>query len=337
MDELRELLHEEANDLCKTIDQMPLPPFRDINHVIPTIDDKVVYKFRLSHCPEALKLQLKAKIRDYIGTKRWRHATGTNAIPMLFLTKKTEDGSMQLRTVLDKHEQNANTRKLASALPNIEEIFTTVCRFKYRTLLDGKDVYEQIRVVQEDVPMTLFHTPMGTMVSLVMQQGDCNTSATYQTLMNHNFAAFISIFMFVYLDDLIIFSNSIEEHVKHIRLVFEVLRKERLFLSAKKMQFQASEVAILGHLIDEKGIKMDPNKVDSVSKWKTPVNKKQLASYLGARGYHAPNCKGIRIPMALLSKRASGTEPFRWGGTEDCTFRQTQDRESLSDSGTTIG
>lgn len=128
--------------------------------------------------------------------------------------KKTKDGSLQLRTVLDKRKKNANTRKLASPLPDIEEILETVSRYKYRTVLDGKDAYEQIRVTPEDVHKTLFHTPHGTMVSLVMQQGDCNAGATYQSTMNHIFAAYIGVFMYVYLDDIIIFSNTIEEHVR---------------------------------------------------------------------------------------------------------------------------
>jgi hypothetical protein len=324
MDELRAMLKEEAMDLCKTIEETPLPPFRAINHTIPTINDNVAYKFRPSRCPEALRPLFEAKAREYIQSGRWKLATGTNAIPMLFLTKKTKDGSVKLRTVLDKREQNANTRKLASPLPNIEEILTTVCRYKYRTLLDGKDAYEQIRVEDKDVPKTLFHTPMGTMVSLVMQQGDCNAGATYQMLMNHILSAYIGVFVFVYLDDIIIFSNSIEEHVQHIRQVFEVLKREKLYLSANKMQFFASELAILGHIIDEQGIKMDPYKVDCIANWKTPVSKEQLASYLGALGYLAPNCPGIRIPMAVLTKRASGTNPFRWEGTEERAFRETQ-------------
>ncbi|QRV80827.1 Transposon Ty3-G Gag-Pol polyprotein [Ceratobasidium sp. AG-Ba] len=325
MDELRAMLREEASDLWKLIKDTPLPPFRDINHSIPIIDESKVYRFRPSRCPEALKSLFEIKAREYLDTGRWKFATGTNAIPMLFLPKKTKDGTVALRTVLDKREQNSNTRKLTSPLPIIEDILAVVCKYKYKTLLDGKDAYEQIRIEPKDVPRSLFHTPMGTMVSLVMQQGDCNACATYQTLVCHIFSAYIGVFMFVYLDDLIIFSNTIEEHVKHIRLVFDVLRKQKLFLSPNKMQFFASELAILGHIIDSKGIRMDPHKFDSIMNWKVPTSKDQIASFLGALCYLAPNCEGIRIPMAVLSKRSSGTEPFRWGGTEERAFRQCQD------------
>jgi hypothetical protein len=262
-------------------------------------------------CPEALKPQFEEKARKYLKSGRWELATGTNAIPMLFLPKKTKDGTVQLRTVLDKREQNANTRKLSSPLPNIEEILLTVCCHKYRTVLDRKDAYKQIRVIKEDVPKTLFNTPMGTMVSLVMQQGDCNAGAMYQGLMNMFFTELIGVSIYVYLDNIIIFSDTLEDHVRDIMKVFPILKCEKLYLSPKKMQFFARELAILGHIIDEKGIQMDPNKIDSVSKWKTPTTKDQLASYLGALGYLAPNCPGISIPMGVLTKRTGGKAIFR--------------------------
>ncbi|EUC57545.1 retroviral aspartyl protease, partial [Rhizoctonia solani AG-3 Rhs1AP] len=110
MVELREMLKEEAKEICKPANgDIPLPPFRAINHRIPLIDDKKIYKFRPSRCPEALKSQFETKAREYLGTGRWKHSTGSNAIPMLFIPKK-KDGNVELRTVLDKHD----SRELSS-------------------------------------------------------------------------------------------------------------------------------------------------------------------------------------------------------------------------------
>ncbi|KEP45450.1 hypothetical protein V565_272390 [Rhizoctonia solani 123E] len=101
---------EEAKEICKPANgDIPLPPFRAINHRIPLIDDKKIYKFRPSRCPEALKSQFETKAREYLGTGRWKHSTGSNAIPMLFIPKK-KDGNVELRTVLDKHD----SRELSS-------------------------------------------------------------------------------------------------------------------------------------------------------------------------------------------------------------------------------
>ena len=288
LDEIRQELRREAEDLCPDTSRTALPPMHAVNHTIPLIDEKKIYRFRPSKCPEAFRDQWRNKKNAYLETGRWRTATGHNAIPLLMIPKPSKtNGQLSLRTVFDKREQNANTHKLASPLPDIEEILREVSRHKYRSLIDGKDAYEQIRIIPEHVSRMIFTTPDGTMESLVMQQGDCNAGATYQTLMNHIFASYLGVFVYVYLDDIIIFSDSIEEHVNHVRIMFDILRKEKLYLGPSKMQFFAEELKILGHVIDDKGISMDPHKVDKgismdphkvdkVLNWKAPTNKDLL-------------------------------------------------------------
>lgn len=321
LDGLRDELRKEADDLCTDTSKTALPPLRAVNHTIPLIDEHKVYRFRPSKCPEAFRDQWREKKEAYLATGRWRTATGHNAIPLLMIPKASSSGEKpRLRTVFDKREQNQNTYKLASPLPDIEEILREVSKHPFRSLIDGKDAYEQIRVIPDHVPRTLFTTPDGTMESLVMQQGDSNAGATYQTLMNHIFASYIGGFMFVYLDDIIIFSDTIEDHMTHVKIVFDILRKERLFLSPSKMQFFASELKILGHVIDDGGIQMDPHKVDKVLNWKTPTNKDLLRSFIGAVGFLAPDCKGIRIPMGQLSSLTAEARPWRWDDTAQRSF-----------------
>ena len=325
LDQVRAQLRHEAEDLCLDTSKTSLPPFRAVNHTIPLIDDTKIYRFRPSKCPEAFRDQWRRKKNAYLETGRWRTATGHNAIPLLMIPKmSTSNGQPTLRTVFDKREQNANTHKLASPLPDIEEILREVSRHKYRSLIDGKDAYEQIRVVDEHVPRTIFTTPDGTMESLVMQQGDCNAGATYQTLMNHIFASYLGVFVYVYLDDIIIFSDSISDHVKHVRIVFDILRKEKLYLGPSKMQFFAEELKILGHIIDDRGISMDPHKVDKVLNWKAPSNKDLLRSFIGAVGFLAPDCKGIRIPMGHLSGMTAESRPWRWDDTAQRAFDEVK-------------
>lgn len=135
-------------------------------------------------------------------------------------------------------------------------------------------------MIPEHVGWTLFTTPDRTMESLLMQQGDCNAGATYQTLMNHIIVSYIGVFMYVYLDDIIIFSDSVKSHVNHVRKIYKVLRREKLYLGPNKMQFFTEELKILGHVIDGKGIQMDPHKVGKVTNWKTPTNKDLLRSFI---------------------------------------------------------
>jgi hypothetical protein len=183
LDKLRTELRKEVEDLCPDTSKTDLPPFRAVNHTIPLIDGHKIYRLRPSKCPEAFLEQWREKKESYLTTGRWRTATSHNAIPLPMIPKVSPSGGKPgLRTVFDKREQNQNTYKLASPLPDIEEILREVSRHKYRSLIDGKDAYEQIRVVPENVSRTLFTTPDGTMGSLVMQQGDANAGATYQTL-----------------------------------------------------------------------------------------------------------------------------------------------------------
>ena len=131
----------------------------------------------------------------------------------------------------------------------MEGILRRVARCKFRSLIDGQDAYEQIRVVPEHVPRAAVSTPDGNMVSLVLQQGDCNTPATYQSLMNYLFSEFIGRWIDVYLDDIIIYSNTLEEHIKHVKIVIDILKREQLYLSANKMQLLKAELNVLMWLL----------------------------------------------------------------------------------------
>ncbi|QRW12655.1 Transposon Ty3-I Gag-Pol polyprotein [Ceratobasidium sp. AG-Ba] len=270
LEKLREVLREESKDVCKKASETPLPPLRVMNHCIPTIDDNKTYSWRSSRCPDALRGQWEEKLNVYINSGRWEYATGKNAIPMLLIPKKGS-GGVSLRTVLDKREQNTNTYKLASPLPDIQEILWKVSQYKFKSLIDGTDAYEQIRIEPKDVPKSIFTTP------------SAHTGSTGHST------------------------------------------KEKLYLSPKKMQFFAKELHILGHIINDKGILMDPHKVDSVKNWKTPNSKEQLMSFLGAVGYLAPNCGGIRIPMGVLTQRAAINKNWRWDATAQRAFDEVKE------------
>ena len=157
---------------------------------------------------------------------------------MLLLQKlcKTKKDLIQLRTVIDLREQNKNTKKLLSPLLDIESVLRRVTSKKYKSLIDGKDTYEQIRIILEHVNRLIFNTPDGTMVSEVMQLGDCNSRATYQALINYIFQPYLSDWMDIYLDNLVIYSDTIEDHMRHLRTVINILYKEKFYLSKHKIQ-----------------------------------------------------------------------------------------------------
>jgi hypothetical protein len=245
LEKVRSDLKREAWDLCLDTEKAKLPPMRTVNHAIHLIDENKVSSWRPSCCPKALRPVWQEKKNAYLANGHWVISTGSNGSPMLILSKLPKlDGKACICTVVDKCEQNTNTWKLTAPLPDIDAILRNVVRHPYRSLIDGKDTYEQIRVIPEHVNHTLFTTPDGMMESLTLQQGDCNGPSTYQTLMNHLFAPYIGVFMDVYLDDIVIYSDTIEDYVEHIQIVFDVLWHEKLYLSADKMDFFAERLHI---------------------------------------------------------------------------------------------
>lgn len=321
----REELRRYALPICKVAMHTPLPPLRAINHTIPLIDETLVYPWRPSRCPEALRPQWDEKRIAYLKTGRWKVTSSGNTVPLLCVKKVGKPANdPKLRTLVDLRARNKNTKKMSSPLPDMEAILRRVARRFFRSIIDGQDAYEQIRVIPEHVERTAVTTPDGNMVSQVIQIGDCNAPATYQALMNYLFSAYIGQFMDVYLDDIVVYSETLEDHVKHIKLILDILKRERLYLSEKKMHILCKEMKILGRVVDDEGIRMDPAKVDSVVAWKTPTNRDLLRGFIGSVVYLAGDLPGVMVPMAVLNAITGDTVPFRWGPTEQRAFDEVK-------------
>ena len=290
----REELMKYAEPLCRDVEETELPPLRAINHTIPLIDENKTYTWQASKCPEIFREQWATKRDAYLRSGRWKLTTARNTIPMLLIPKPHKPKNAQeLRTVIDLRERNKNTVKMTSPLPDIEGILRRVTGKKFRSVLDLTAAYEQIRIVPEHVESTAVTTPDGNMVSLVLQMGDCNAPAMYQSLMNHIFSPYLNRFLDVYLDDVIIYSDTLEDHIKHCKLAMDILRKEKLYLSKKKIRILPAELNLSGRVIDDNGIRMDPEKVDSVLAWKTPTNRDLLRGFIGSVGYLADDIPNI--------------------------------------------
>ena len=116
--------------------------------------------------------------------------------------------------------------------------------------------------------------------------------------------------MDIYLDDIVIYSDSLEEHIQHVKLVLDILLCEKLYLGSSKLRFIAPTVKLLGCVIDDQGIQMDSNKVDTVINWKVPMNHDLLCGFIGSVGYLADDIPNVQIPMGTLSALIGDTVPF---------------------------
>ncbi|KAJ3499954.1 hypothetical protein NMY22_g19429 [Coprinellus aureogranulatus] len=325
LEEAREEIRKYAEPICKKAGETDLPPLRKINHRIPLIDPSKQYHWRASKCPEPLLPQWVEKRNEYVRTGRWVPCTSFNTFPMLCIPKPGKKGEPpKLRTVCDLRERNANTRKLTCPLPDMESILRRVAKAKYRSIVDGKDAYEQIRIEPEDVKYSAMATPDGPMLSRVMQQGDCNAVATFQTIMTSLFSPWLGKWVDVYLDDIVIYSSTLEEHIQHCKQVIDILKREKFFLNRDKLQLCCKEMRILGRVVDDQGIRMDPEKVDALVRWKTPTNRELLRGFLGAASYLADDIAKVRVPMGILFNLTSDKVPFRWDFTHQRAFEEVK-------------
>ena len=130
-------------------------------------------------------------------------------------------------------------------MPDQDVICLDVARAKYRSKIDLSDAYEQVRIVPEDVGKTVFSMIYGTFISQVMQQGDCNVPSMFQRLMSTIFHSYVGRFMHVYLDDIFVYSNSVQEHQEHLALVFARLHEHHFYLREDKCELFAAKVECL--------------------------------------------------------------------------------------------
>jgi hypothetical protein len=211
-----------------------LPPLRAVNHTIPLIDPNVQYLSRPPRCSAVLFPQLHEKTQHYVDAGWWEHAHGKNALPLLAIPKISAE--LKLRTVIDARERNANTVINSTPLPNQDIIREALVSHKYVSVINISDAYEQLRIVPEDVPKTLFASPLGTFVSNVLQQGDCNGPSSWQRLMTYVFCGQIGVEVWVYLDNIYVFTNTIEKHEDALEYILKCLTNKQLYISPKKFR-----------------------------------------------------------------------------------------------------
>jgi hypothetical protein len=179
-------------------------------------------------------------------------------------------------------------------------------------MVDLRLGYHQIKIHPEDVPKTAFSTRYGLYEYLVMSFGLTNALAHFMYLMNSVFIPKLDEFVMVFIDDILIYSKSEEEHAQYLWVILQWLWDLQLYAKFSKCAFWLKEVPFLGHIISADGIAVDPSKVQEVLDWKSPRSVTQIRSFLGLAGYYRrfiPNFSKIAKPMTqLLEKEAK----FKW-------------------------
>ncbi|UTT89899.1 hypothetical protein NDA17_006194 [Ustilago hordei] len=202
--------------------------------------------------------------------------------PVLFVPKK--DGG--LRLCVDYRGLNEITVKNRAPLPLIEEQLFLLRKARIYTKLDLRAAYNLIRIAKGDEWKTAFGTQLGLYEYLVMPFGLANAPAHFQSFINDIFRDIIGVYVVVYLDDFLIFSDTEEVHVKHVTEVLTRLRSNRLFAKLSKCEFHTKTVEFLGYIIKPTGIEMDPEKVRTVKEWPMPESIHDIQRFLGFANFY---------------------------------------------------
>ena len=268
-------------DIFDNANASKLPMFKSGDHAIETSSDPPYGPiYNLS----ANELKILREYLDDALAKGWiKHSTSPAGSPILFVPKK--DGG--LRLCVDYRGLNKVTIKNRHPLPLITEILDRLSGAKVFSKLDLKDAYHRLRIREGDEWKTAFRTRYGHFEYMVMPFGLANAPATFQAYINRALTGFVDFFCVVYLDDILIYSDSMEKHWDHVRQILERLRKFELFANLKKCRFCTTEVEFLGFIVSTEGVKMDPARVATIADWPPPQdNYREVQVFLGFANFY---------------------------------------------------
>nr|GEU95557.1 putative reverse transcriptase domain-containing protein [Tanacetum cinerariifolium] len=240
----------------------------------------------------------------------------TMGAPVLFVKKK--DGA--LRMCIDYRELNKLTIKNRYPLPRIDDLFDQLQGACCFSKIDLRSGYHQLRVREEDIPKTAFRTRYGHFEFTVMPFGLTNAPTVFMNLMNHVCKPYLDKFVIVFINDILIYSRSKEEHEAYLKINLDLLKREKLYAKFLKCEFWLKEVQFLGHVVNREGIHVDPSKVESVKNWKTPESPLEIRSFLGLAGYYRrfiENFSKIAKPLTQLTQK---NKAYVWGDKQEEAF-----------------
>jgi hypothetical protein len=221
--------------------------------------------------------EMDAFLEEALATGCIRQSKSPLGAPVFFIKKK--DG--KLCFVQDYRALNAITRKNRYPLPSIDNLIHWLKGARYFTKLDVRWGYNNVRIREGDEWKAAFRTNRGLFEPLVMYFGLTNSPATFQTMMNEIFQDLITEgVVSVYLNDILIFTNSLEEHRRITRLVLDRMHEHKLYFQPEKCEFEKTKIEYLGVIISYNKVEMDPVKIAGVADWPTPSNKKEVQSFV---------------------------------------------------------
>jgi hypothetical protein len=290
-----------------------LPPHRSFDHAIDMVDGKEPPWGPIYALSQKELEVLREYLEDMLKSGKIRPSKSPAGAPILFVPKKEGRG---LRLCVDYRGLNKVTILNRYPLPLMTELRDRVAGSKIFTKLDLKSGYNLIRIKEGDEWKTAFRSRYGHYEYLVMPFGLANAPATFQNMMNEIFRDMIDMGVVIYLDDILIYSESEEEHIALVKQVLARLQEHKLAIAPEKCEWHKSKVNFLGYIISAEGVEMDQEKIKTVLEWQAPESVKDVQSFLGFANFYRRFIEGyskLTRPLTDLTKKS---EKFLW--SEEC-------------------
>ena len=267
--------------------------------------------------PFAKRKVVDDSVRDMLNDGIIRPSTSPWASPITLAPKK--DGTT--RFCVDYRKLNEVTRKDAYPLPHIQDVFDQLVGATVFSTLDLRSGYWQFPMAEESIAKTAFTCHLGLFEFVRMPFGLSNAPAIFQRTMNKVLSGLIGVCCMVYIDDIVIYSTSINEHMRHLDQVFQRLRSAGLQLKPSKCSFLKTEIELLGYTVSARGISPLPDKVSAIQNLIAPTDKTAVRSFLGMAGYYRQCIQGFATLAVPLQEAASPKKHFIWGPEQENSFQ----------------
>ena len=315
-DMVPEHLHEFEDIFSKTSFDT-LPKRRVWDHAIELVADATPTNCKVYPLAPNEQDELDAFLRENLATGRIRPSKSPMASPVFFIKKK--DGT--LRLIQDYRALNAMSIKNRYPLPLISELIGQLRGARYFTKLDVRWGYNNVRMKGGDEWKAAFRTNRGLFEPLVMFFGLTNSPATFQTMMNEIFQDLVMEgVVCVYIDDILIFTKTLEEHRRVTRMVLDRLREHKLYLKPEKCEFEKTRIEYLGVIISHGQVEMDPVKIAGVAQWPEPRKRKELQSFLGFANFYRRFIRDFSRHARPLFNLTKKDVKWSWGAEEQKAF-----------------
>jgi hypothetical protein len=294
-----------------------LPPRRQYDHQIPLIPGARPVSMRPYRVAPELKSEIEQQIQELLRLGVITHSNSPFASPVLLVRKQDKTW----RLVVDYRHLNALTVKGKYPLPVIDELLDELAGARWFSKLDLRAGYHQIRLAPGEEFKTAFQTHNGHYEFKVMAFGLTGAPATFQFAMNASLAPVLRKFALVFFDDILIYSVTYEDHLKHVEQVLSILRKDQWQVKLSKCAFAQEKISYLGHVISACGVATDDSKIESIRTWPVPTNLKELRGFLGITGYYRKFIRHYAIisqPLTALLKKGS---LYVWTDSTETAFQ----------------